>query len=201
MATGIANPNWKPGKPRKICGANKPHGGVCGLAAGYRTDHPGYGACVHHLGRTAAVTLGANRQLARDLGNSFITEDSPDVDPITALLGEVSRTAGHVAWLGQKIGLWTMDVQEEIPIYQQQWLQVYNTERTHLSRVSEAAIKAGVAQRQVAIAEQQGGMLADAISSILDALNLSIEQRNLVPEVVPRVLYAIATRIDAPATA
>lgn len=198
MATGIENPNWKPGRPRRICGADKGGGHLCGLPAGYRTDHSGYGACIHHFGKTPAVTLGANRAKARDLGRSFVTADSPDVDPITALLVEVSRTAGHVAWLSAKIGLWTMDTTDEIPASQVQWLQIYQYERRHLSHVSETAIKAGVAQRQVAIAEQQGQLLADAVSAILDGLLLSVEQRAMVPTIVPQVLRAIAVRTDAP---
>lgn len=199
--TGIDNPNWKPGRPRKICGADKgPDKGICGLAAGYRTDHPGFGACIFHMGNTPAVAMGAFREQARELGRSFAPENLPDVDPISALLAEVSRTAGHVAWLQEKIGLWTMDTELEVPAHQRGWLQIYQAERRHLSNVAETAIRAGVAKRQVEIAEAQGAMLAEAVRTILDSLGLTPEQKTLVPSIVPQVLRAIAVRVD-PASA
>lgn len=198
---GIPNPDWAPGKPRKICGASKAGTGpnstnICKMAAGYRTDHSGYGACLYHGGRTPSVAKSAANARAVELGKSFIVDTDEDVDPIAALLGEVTRTAGHVSWLSSKISMWTMDTEEVIPGSQMQWLHIYQYERRHLATVSEAAIKAGVAQRQVTIAEQQGSMLADAISAILDAMQLSVEQKILVPTIVPQILRSIATRTD-----
>jgi hypothetical protein len=50
---GIDHPEWKPGLPRKICGADKGGGNICRLPAGYRTDHKGYGGCIWHYGSTS----------------------------------------------------------------------------------------------------------------------------------------------------
>lgn len=77
-----------------------------------------------------------------------------------------------------------------------EWLYLYREERGHLARVSKMCIDAGVAQRLVAIAEDQGRILASAIRAVLQALNLSPEQAALVPQVVPPVLRAVAT--DSP---
>lgn len=77
-----------------------------------------------------------------------------------------------------------------------EWLYLYREERGHLARVSKMCIDAGVAQRLVSIAEDQGRILASAIRAVLTALNLSPEQAAMVPKVVPPVLRAVAT--DSP---
>lgn len=77
-----------------------------------------------------------------------------------------------------------------------EWLYLYREERGHLARVSKMCIDAGVAQRLVSIAEDQGRILASAIRAVLTALDLTPEQAELVPKVVPPVLRAVAT--DSP---
>jgi hypothetical protein len=72
------------------------------------------------------------------------------------------------------------------------WYELYAKERAHLVAVASAAIKAGVEERRVRLAEQQGDLVAEVIRRILDALNLSAEQQALVPTVVPRELRVIA---------
>ncbi|RMI47594.1 hypothetical protein EBO15_01450 [Actinomadura harenae] len=72
------------------------------------------------------------------------------------------------------------------------WMELYQSERVHLARVAKAALDAGVAERQVRLAEQQGELLAGAINRILDGLNLSSEQWARVADVVPRELRAVS---------
>lgn len=64
-------------------------------------------------------------------------------------------------------------------------------ERDRCARFAKLALDAGIAERQVRLAEQQGALVADAIDRILAALGLSEEQRALVPVVVPRELRAV----------
>lgn len=73
-----------------------------------------------------------------------------------------------------------------------EWLYLYREERNHLARVAKMCIDAGVAQRLVSIAEDQGRILSAAIRAVLSALNLSAEQSALVPRVVPPILRAVA---------
>lgn len=77
-----------------------------------------------------------------------------------------------------------------------EWLYLYREERGHLARVAKMCIDAGVAQRLVTLAEDQGRILASAIRAVLSALNLSAEQAALVPQIVPPVLRAVA--LDQP---
>ncbi|MCV2395942.1 hypothetical protein OEB99_16625 [Actinotalea sp. M2MS4P-6] len=71
------------------------------------------------------------------------------------------------------------------------WYALYAAERAHLVTVCAAAIKAGVEERRVRLAEQQGDLVATVIRRILDALNLTPTQLEQVPVVVPRELRAI----------
>lgn len=72
------------------------------------------------------------------------------------------------------------------------WYELYAKERTHLVAVSTAALRAGVEERRVRLAEQQGDLVAEVIRRILDALNLTDEQQALVPTIVPQQLRLIA---------
>lgn len=72
------------------------------------------------------------------------------------------------------------------------WLDLYDRERKHLVAVATAAIRAGVEERRVRLAESQGELLAGAIRAILTDLGLSPEQEGRVAEVVPRHLRLLA---------
>lgn len=74
-----------------------------------------------------------------------------------------------------------------------EWLLLYREERGHLARVSKMCIDAGVAQRLVSIAEDQGRILSSAIRAVLLALDLTPAQQDLIPRVVPPILRAVAT--------
>lgn len=73
-----------------------------------------------------------------------------------------------------------------------EWLYLYREERGHLARVAKMCIDAGVANRLVSLAENQGRILASAIRAVLTALNLTPEQAELVPTIVPPILRAVA---------
>lgn len=73
------------------------------------------------------------------------------------------------------------------------WLKLYQQERTHLVKVCAEAIKAGIEERRIKLAEQQGALVARAIRAILGDLDLTPEQEARVPDVVPRHLRALAS--------
>lgn len=74
-----------------------------------------------------------------------------------------------------------------------EWLNLYREERGHLARTAKMCIDAGVASRLVAVAEDQGRILATAIRAVLTALQLSPEQQQQVPHIVPPILRAVAS--------
>lgn len=189
----------------KECGARKQDGGHCTLPAGWNTDHVGYGPCAHHFGATPTGRKAGAIDMAEELSVFYGTPIK--THPIEALLDEVSRTAGHVQWLANLIGSFNVELTEEedgkggvrvrrpagIPPEVEGWIKVYQSERNQLVRTAKACLDAGVNQRMVDIAEAHAEKFANGIETILDALGLTIAQRNLIPTVVPGVLRSLAS--------
>ena len=117
-----------------------------------------------------------------------------------ALLNEVCRTAGHVEYLAQKVSeledhelIWgTTRIKEggqdggttqEAEAHM--WLKLYQQERDRLVRVCDVAIRCGIEERYVKLAEAQGEMVAAAIKAILGDLGLTPEQQKAALKVVP----------------
>lgn len=117
-----------------------------------------------------------------------------DVDPGVALLEEVQRAAGHVAWLERKVRsleeselVWgqVMAVHEsrtggpggDLELQREEhravinvWWELYDRERRHLANTAAAALKAGVEERRVRLAERAHVVLETAINRILEDL-------------------------------
>src|SRR5260221_537926 len=95
--TGAEN---KPGHGKRFCDAKKRQGeGTCHRPAGWGTEHPGTGRCKLHGGSTHDHKAAARTEIAR---RAVETYGLPrEVTPDVALLEEVHRTAGHVAWLAE----------------------------------------------------------------------------------------------------
>lgn len=182
----------KSGKTKKLCDRPKDDGNSCTRAAGAGTDHPGYGWCSSHGGRSEDGVRAATHERARELGEFYGLPKN--VHPGDVLLIETRRTAGHVDFLreligqleGQEAATGPSDVLKE-------WLGIYHFERTHLTKTAKMALDAGVQERMVSLAEAQGAMVADAIERILTQLQLTDDQRKLVPLIVPTVLRQMKT--------
>lgn len=207
-------PRCELGVCNQHCGAHRrqgPAGARCTRPAGWGTPHVGIGHCKFHGGNTSSHIVAAERELA---SRSVITFGLPrEVDPQQALLEEVHRTAGHVTWLQAKIA--SLPTDEDLKQLDQAerferpavWVEMYQAERKHQTRVAEAAIRCGIAERQVRLAEAQGAQLAGVLRGVLDAVfgalvaaGLQVElvlrvQREQVPEIVQRHLREV---IDAP---
>ena len=192
-----------------MCGGKNRQGKPCGNAAGYKTDHPGAGNCHFHGGSSPNGRKHATEEAAR---RAVVTYGLPrDISPSDALLEEVRYTAGHVAWLREKVAeledsdlVWGVIEQVDRGSGEfagidtteaakpNVWLELYYRERKHLVDVTKAAISAGIEERRVKLAEQQGAILVGVIRAILDDLHLSAEQQAMVSEVVPRRLRAVS---------
>jgi hypothetical protein len=189
-------------------GPRKQSSDPCTQAAGWGTPHPGTGRCKLHGGSTRSHVAAGVQELARRAMETY--GQRVDTNPVDALLDEVRWTAGHVAWLRERVReieeaelVWgkteAVDKQAgEFPgtdtteaARPNVWLTLYQAERKHLVDVCKAAISAGIEERRVRLAEQQGEVIVGVIQGILADLNLSPEQQALVPEVVPRHLRAV----------
>lgn len=183
------------------CGAKKPDGKRCEYPAGYGTDHLGYGPCKRHFGATRGPTRGAYREMARAMG------DPVHVEPADAITAVIATTAGHVAWLERKVSEFKfpertkldpdgVETEQFMTPNQASWWKIYQEERDRLVRYGEVAIRAGLAERVVRLAEAQGELMAQAIDRILAGLDLTDEQLARVPDVVPMVLRSVPLQIE-----
>ena len=132
-----------------------------------------------------------------------------EVDPHDALLEEVHRTAGHVAWLGDIVSeldrgalVWgiTEQVQKDATEFPgtdvkaqaapNVWLELYHRERQHLVKVAKAAIDAGIDERRVRLAEEQGRVIVDVLKATLADLGVDVTPE--VASTVGRHLRAVS---------
>jgi hypothetical protein len=171
------------------CRATKRTGGKCTMAAGWGTDHPGIGRCKWHGGCTPShVKAAAQEEYRQLLGKP------KEINPFEAIMWCIRIRAGEVEWLGQKMSeLESKDWIEETLVGKQ--FHLYAKERQHamsdLVRYSETAIRMGIAERYVRLAEVYGQTIAKLIEGILEDLNLTEEQKAIAPQAVRRQLLMI----------
>ncbi len=171
-----------PDKPK--CGAKKRNGDPCGRPRGWGTPHPGYGNCKNHGGCTPNGIKSAEKEAA---GEAVAIYGLPrEVDPHSALIEELHRTAGHVAYLAQLIqdldgdhGLKQFQTGENGTIERASvWVDLYHEERKHFTNVAKTCIAVGIEERRVRVAEEQGQLMAQVVRGILADLKV-----DLTPEV------------------
>lgn len=187
----------KDAQGNNVCWAKKKNGTHCMQPAGKNTNHPGYGKCSFHGGNTPTLAKAAAYHAGADvidrMSMSYGYGLPIDIDPQEALVQEVQRSAGTVFWLQDRISLWELADDDgnlrRLPTEEQQWwMDEYLRQRQHLSKVAKMAVDAGVAERRVQLAEQQGQILVSVLNQVFDQLSLTVEQRRLIPQIVPRVI-------------
>lgn len=192
------------GKPK--CGSRLSKGkpGRCRRPAGWGTDHVGFGSCKLHGGSTQSGRKSAQIKIAKAEVERL--KLPKDVDPHEALLDELRRSLSWVLYLEEQVGdlaepdltwgqtRWKSGGEDRGRTYESKphaLYEMYVRERKAYLEAAKACANAGVELRRVQIAEEQGRLLFSAINQILEALDLTPEQSNRVPEVVPRVLRAV----------
>lgn len=111
------------------------------------------------------------------------------INPFVALLAEVRRAAGHVAWLGAKVAQAPSD--ESLLDEWAPWLRLYHKERAALLKASETAVRLGLAERVVKVEERRAELVARVLLSTLEALDLPPEIRAQAPLVLREQLLAL----------
>lgn len=178
--------------------------------------------CRFHGGSTRHIAKAAQTRLTLMTAEGEIAElmrhcDIPDQDPVSGLL-EVVRVSGSMMRLltvkvgelaedpkiDEEVDLDTLTVKrtaglggfwglskdgEMMPHPYVQLLRVW-TER--YEKACKTALDAGVAERQVKLAENQAELLATAVKAILTGLNLTPEQWELAPRVVATQLRQLS---------
>jgi hypothetical protein len=115
-------------------------------------------------------------------------------NPYTALLNEVQWRAGHVESLRAALAQ-----QDESELFtttafgnreDSHLLKRYDKERRFLDKACDLAIKAGVSERYIRLAELQGQLIFQVLRNALDdpEVNLSVEQKELMITAMNRSL-------------
>jgi hypothetical protein len=135
---------------------------------------------------------------ARAEAASHVAVSGIPVDPATALLRCVQLAAGQVEYASRQLSL-TSDPESADPEHSSlsPWGRVQAEGMDRLARFSKMALDAGVAEKQVRIAERHGEELAKVIGAALSELNLTPEQRKLAPEVIRKHLTPLESSTSA----
>ena len=186
-----------------LCGAKTRNGGTC-----KRSPVPGGKRCRMHGGASPQAKAAAERRLAVAAAEKEVARLGVrrDIHPAEALLELVHWTAGEVDyWRARVVEI--ADTDEDALTWGVTRVKDGGDDRgttseagptvayrmltdasNRLAAYAAAALKAGVDERRVRIAEQQGRLVADVIRGILTDLNLTPEQELLGGTVVPALL-------------
>ena len=194
------------------CSAHRSNGEPCKAYA-----VRGATVCVTHGGAAPRVREAAARRVAEEkaAAKMRLFAAPVDIDPAQALLELVQWTAGEVrywrgvveqiaqddgrdlAWgkikaetgIGPEGPVDTTTYAAEPPVE----YRMLTDAQDRLAKYAAAALRAGVQERQIKLAEDQGVLVAQVIRRILDRLDLAEWQAELVPTVVPEELRALAS--------
>lgn len=197
-----------------LCNARKTNGtGLCRHECGWGTDHPGIGCCKMHGGCTPSGQIAAARvRQARELAALLATHKPAlaDSDPYAGLLEVVQSTWAARRTFEQLVGELLdrgqiTDDGEASPDALEQLLAPDHTGdlrihpyvrelrewTTEHARACKLAIDAGIAERQIQLAEDQADLLATVLRGVL--VELGVWDQPGTPDVVKRHLRALPT--------
>lgn len=165
--------------------------------------------CEFHSGRVAMENA-ATRE-----GLKIMFGDSIEIHPAEALVQLVRFKAGEVSYWRSKVleleelglGIIATDVVREVdgpmgPTITTEtrphpWYEMLRVAERDLATYCSTALRAGVEERQVRIAELMGAQILEVIEQVLDSLALTAHQQTIAGEVVPTVLRAMSAQAKA----
>jgi hypothetical protein len=176
-----------------LCGAKRKSGGTCRKYAGEGTQHFGSGKCKFHGGNSPnhnkrAIRLDAKRKMVTQTLGAPIE----NITAIDAILSELWAATGHTAWLRQQIA--DMGEDELATPYGIVILGMYDSERDRRVAIASLAIKAGVDEAAIRIAEVQVSLLGNALSKACDTAGVSASMRLRIGEALREELQGIDAR-------
>lgn len=183
------NPPDPDSNGQRLCGARKKGGGTC-----KRPLRPGQVKCRYHGGNAPQV-LNAERErvVVMRIGEELTKANIEFSDPLEGLLREVSRSASTVL-VYEGLVMKLRDPMEppelddegrptSAPIYGRNHMgdatphvliEMWDKERDRHARYCKMALDAGVAEREVRLAEQQGQLIAKVVLSTIDDPRLQL---------------------------
>jgi hypothetical protein len=158
---------------RSRCPRTLASGKQCGNQAGKNTPHPGHGYCYKHGG----TTPNGQKHGAKLMAVAAMRESTGEVDvnPLDALLYTVRRASHLAAYYrlqAEALELEGRDARVHLDLERQAL--------GDLNAWADRAIKAGVAERMVRIAENTGERLASALEDALEGVELGPDVRRQI---------------------
>lgn len=172
----------KCGQVHERCTAHNRRGGPCG-------GHPalGFRVCRLHGAESPNAKAGAEKRLAEAKATALAARWAIPVatNPIEAILDQIKWSAGHVAFYRTQVDaldtgdmVWGQTKEKRggedwgstYEAQQSAWLVLYNAERERLVKFCAEAIRAGIEERRVRLAEQQGEIIVRLVDGILAEL-------------------------------
>jgi hypothetical protein len=167
----------------RYCGARTRRGTACKRPAGWGTGHLGTGVCVRHGGRTRNhETKGA-----RDLATAFVVGQlgaQVPIDPLDAAVKAVELAHGSVEYWRTLI----LEAIEKGENPSDVHTAGYRDALQDLSRMTEAANRAGVADRMAALTERAVDQVTLAFEQAAMAMKLDAATRAIGVKVFAEVL-------------
>lgn len=160
----------------KRCNATNRQGEPCKRAAELGTD-----VCHWHGGKAPqTLAVAEKRQKEERAARAAELLGLPiDIDPHSALLEELRRVAGLVAWLQGQIEAQGVDRITEATIQGRKpsvWYRMWMNERDRLTKVATECAKAGVEERRVSIVEENARQMSQLIRAVLHELQIPIDE-------------------------
>ncbi|MGI8749159.1 MAG: hypothetical protein ACR2J6_01160, partial [Thermoleophilaceae bacterium] len=161
-----------------LCSAARHDGRSCVNQAGWGTEHVGYGRCRHHGGQLRSGLAAAANEEMRTMATPA------DVSPGRALSGVLRLAAGQLVYAsGQVAELQDDDLFEDAysPVegvfkkVPHHWLKLQRDVMDDVARYAKMAADAGMAEREVQLAESQTELVAGLLEKVVDSLDLSAE--------------------------
>lgn len=161
-----------------ICGAMNRSGKPCQQAAGYGTDHPGFGQCKHHTGSMPSGLTHAARQEALEYVEELrlLGKIGPEISPDDALMQEVARSQSAVEYFDVVVKEMTAD--ENVDPSSARFTKImwqWNEQRRLLANVARLVVQAGIAKRSVEIQEMQATAVLAAVLATIQSPELSLD--------------------------
>ena len=196
------------------CAAKRRNGEGCGAWA-----VKGATVCRMHGGSSPQARAAAARRVQEEKAAKAAQRLAQPIetDPSQALLDLVSSAAGEVAYWRARVdllqeqdekrltsgltkitegkdrgGVTTLRTVETIAAIE---YRMWTAAQDRLAQYATAALRAGVEERRVRIAEDQGALVAQVIRRILDRLDLSEWQAEMVGSIVPEELRALSQAV------
>ena len=157
-----------------LCNATNREGDPCKREA----EH-GTAVCHYHGAKAPQVMAKGNERIQEQKAAraAQLLGIPVEIDPHSALLNELHRTAGLVEWVQKQIhndnSAMTTDNNGNKQLTP--WFRLWQQERDRLTKVAESCARAGVEERRVAIIEDQGRLMSQLLRAVLSELGVPLD--------------------------